>query len=258
MSHEVIKSVGGRQYRYAVESYRDVESGKVRGRWKYLGRVSGPGRESRPQVHRPAETRERLLDALTELLDAREFSEITVSAIAAHAGFAHGTFYRSFKDKDAALRAAVGRVREEAERSRPDFEAPIGSRAEERRRIAAWIEGTMRTPVDRPGLLREWYAVLARDRALQDERSAKRGELVRAFAGYLRRLREAGIVALERPTELAAALSTAIDGAFRSLVLTREPFSEGTITGLADLYDRAIFGSGEGCSAPAASKAVDR
>ncbi len=241
MSHQVIKSVGGRQYRYEVESYRDPESGKVRGRWKYLGRVAGPGRVTPPGPHRAAETRERLLDALAELLDAREFSELTVSAIAGQAGLAHGTFYRYFKDKEAALSAAAGRIREEVERSRPDFEAPPGSLQEERERIRSWVETMLRAPVDRRGLLREWYAALARDGELQAARAAKRRESLEVLVAYLTRLREAGLIALARPAELAAALLTAIDGAYRNLALTRQPFSEGTIAGLSDLFDRAIF-----------------
>jgi AcrR family transcriptional regulator len=242
VSHQVVKSVRGRRYRYEVQSYRDPESGKVRGRWRYLGRVDADGDEVVPRPRRPAGTRERLLDALAMLLDSQEFSDVTVSNIAARAGLAHGTFYRYFSDKNAALRAAAGRIREEAERSRPDFAAPLRPLAAERARIRGWVETMLRAPVDRPGLLREWYAALARDPALQAERASRREESLRMFASYLRRLNAAGKIALERPAELAEALLTAIDGAFRGLALTRKPFGEATIAGVADLFDRAIFG----------------
>ena len=241
MSHQVVKSVGGRSYRYEVESYRDPLTGKVRGRWTYLGRADGSERRAERPAKAATPTRERLLDALAVLLDRHDFGDLTVTAIASQAGLAHGTFYRYFGDKEAALRAAAGRIREEVERSRPDFDAPAGSLAAERARVRSWVETMLRTPVDRPGLLREWYAALARDPKLAAERAAKRTEMLAVFAGYLRRLDESGTVAVERPDELAAALLTATDGAFRNLALTREPFSEATIRGMCDLFDRAIF-----------------
>jgi len=240
VSHEVIKEVRGRRYRYEVQSYRDPASGKVRGRWRYLGRVVDAG-GSRAALRDLGPTRERLLDALTELLESREFSEVTVSAIAERAGLAHGTFYRYFTDKDAALRAAALRVREQLERSRPDFSAP-GSAAQERERIRAWVESLLRAPIDRPGLMREWYAALARDPELQAERAAKRHELVEAFTLYLRRLDEGGTIDLARPKELVEALLIAIDGAFRGLTLGGPALTESAIHGLVDLFERSIFG----------------
>lgn len=242
MSHEVIKSVRGRSYRYEVQSYRDAETGKVRGRWKYLGRVApGTGRTvpSSPPV---APTRERLLDALAILLDRRELSDLTISQITSQAGLAHGTFYRYFRDKNEALTAAAFRIREAVERSRPDLEAPVGSLEAERTRIRNWVETILRAPVERPGLLREWYAALARDPALQAERAGWRDESRRAFSGYLERLDAAGTISLARPVELADALLTAIHGAFRAVALDQQPFLERTIIGFADLFDRAIFG----------------
>ena len=243
MSHEVIKSVRGRQYRYEVQSYRDPQSGKVRGRWKYLGRVGSGAVRSRPPDSSPAPTRERLLDALATLLDGHDFSELTVSQIAAQAGLAHGTFYRYFSDKNAALSAAAFRIREEVERSRPDLEVRAGSPAAERARIRDWVETILRAPIGRPGLLREWYAAIARDPALQAERVSRQSESRRAFAAYLQRLNDAGRISLARPAEFSDALLTAIEGAIRGLALDQKPFSERTITGFADIFERAIFGT---------------
>jgi len=241
VSHEVVKSVRGREYRYRVENYRDPETGKVRGRWTYLGRVGPGGRLAAPNARRPARTRERLLDALAALLDRHEFADLTVAAIVEKAGLAHGTFYRHFRDKHDALRAAAGRIREAIERSKPDLAAPPESLAAERARIRAWVESMLRASIDRPGLLREWYAAISRDAALEAERLARRAAVTAAFTSYLERLAAAGVIQLERPAELAEALVMAIDGAFRGLVLTRRRFSEATIAGLCDLFDRAIF-----------------
>jgi len=71
VAYEVIKRVGGRAYRYRVESYRDPETRRVRGKWTYLGRVEGEGTLSPERQARPS-SRTRLLNALEELLGMRD------------------------------------------------------------------------------------------------------------------------------------------------------------------------------------------
>ena len=115
MSHEVIKRVGARAYRYRVESYRDASSKKVRSRWTYLGRVDRPADDGEPPSvaprtrRRTSETRERLIEAFEFLLETLSFDRVTAGAVAERAGVAHGTFYRYFSDKAALLRAALDR-----------------------------------------------------------------------------------------------------------------------------------------------------
>ena len=62
MAYEVTKLVNGRPYRYRVRSERDPESGKVRNRWTYLGRVDAnrPHAAVKPRPN----AREALLDSL--------------------------------------------------------------------------------------------------------------------------------------------------------------------------------------------------
>ncbi len=73
VAYEVIKRVSGRAYRYRVESYRDPETRRVRGKWTYLGRVEGEGTLSPERKARPS-SRDRLLDAVERLLETNELA----------------------------------------------------------------------------------------------------------------------------------------------------------------------------------------
>jgi len=100
MAYEVIKRVSGRAYRYRVESFRDPETKRVRGKWTYIGRVEGEGTLSPERKARPS-SRDRLLDALERLLENHDLALLSTGMVASEAGLAYGTFYRYFKDINA-------------------------------------------------------------------------------------------------------------------------------------------------------------
>lgn len=236
MAYEVVKRVRGRAYRYRVESYRD-ERGRARGRWTYLGPVEGA---ARPAASEPPETRSRLLDALERLLERGEFAAITASAISEEAGLAHGTFYRYFKNKRDALRAAAFRFAEPADRVRASFVEPLGSRETERARLRSWAETILRLPVERPGLLRAWYVLVGSDDELAQARRAKRAVATAELAAYLERLVAGGLAAIDHPRAMARALSALVDGTFRRLV-DGLGLEDADIAGALDVIDRAVF-----------------
>jgi AcrR family transcriptional regulator len=241
MAHEVVKQVGTRAYRYSVESYRDPASGKVRGRWTYLGRVDAGTEPRRRGAEASAVTRERLLEALERLLEGEDFARIGADDIATEAGVAHGTFYRHFGNKRAALIAVFERAKAEIERSRPSFDAPLGDLDAERRRVRGWVESALGSPLGRPGFLRAWYATIATDVELSEARRARRADSAAAFAAYLARLDSAGLARIERPESLANALLALFDGVFRSAVLDAARIDATTVAGASDVFERAIF-----------------
>ncbi len=110
--------------------------GKVRGRWTYLGRVTGSGTEPPKRTTREL-TRERLLTALEALLERHDYAAVTAAEIAEEAGLAHGTFYRYFRDKGAALREAIERVRAAVDREHVALATQPGSLERERARGGA-------------------------------------------------------------------------------------------------------------------------
>ena len=244
MAHEVVKQVRGRAYRYRVDSYRDEATGKVRGHWTYLGKVEADGAERAVAPRRSENTRERLIDALARLLETNDFADVTAGRIALEAGVAHGTFYRYFPDKHAALRAAAQRVRDEVDRLFPSFESPLGTPAEERARVSNWIESVVRASLEFPGVMRAWYPVVAADPAMREQRQAKKAANVAALARYFDRLVAAGIIEAANTTELASALSILLFGVFRNVVTDGAVLDEATIAGTLAVFDRAIFQAG--------------
>ena len=244
MSREVVKQVGGRAYRYRVEHYRDAESGKSRARWTYLGKVdaASAGATIPPAAsRRPDATRRRLVDALAALLEQRPYAEVTASAIAAEAGCAHGTFYRHFRDKRAALDGLFDDVRARVERERPSFEGELGSPAVERARLRAWASALIRAPVERPGLFRTFYDRCAQEPELARARAAARDAAVRSLRSYLERLAQAGCCSLEAPDAFARAIYATLDGVRLRAVFDREVFREADVSAVVALIDRAIF-----------------
>ncbi len=245
MAYEVVKVVGGRAYRYRVESYRDGESRKARARWTYLGRVEPPlvlaGALAAVRPRRsPARTREALVEAFGRVADGRPYAEITAGAVAEEAGLAHGTFYRHFKDKRAILLAAVDRLRAEIDRTRPSFDPPYGSRDDERRRVRAWTRAFASPPESR-GLIRAWLDALDDDPRLAERRQTRLRERIAALENYLVGLMAASTIELERPAALATALTFVVDAAVRSVAIADAPFDASALDGVSDIFDRAIF-----------------
>ena len=58
-----------------------------------------------------AQTRELVLDAVTELIGDRRVDEVTTREIAATAGVSERTVYRHFPDREALLEGLSGRMR---------------------------------------------------------------------------------------------------------------------------------------------------
>jgi len=250
LSHEVVKRVGQRAYRYRVDRVRDAETNQVRSRWTYLGRVPSPGEDAgaEPIVARrsPERTRERLVDAFERLVDRLPYGEVTAGAVADEAGLAHGTFYRHFKDKRAVLVRALDRVREELERAQPSFEPPFGSPAAERARVRVWVETVLKRPATHRGVLRAWYDALRVDVDLRAQREARRRNRVAALTTYLERLSELGAVSIESEEPLATALVALVDSVFRTEVLERDAPDATLIAGASDVFVRSIFATVDG------------
>jgi len=103
----------------------------------YLDSVTGfpidtaGSRISEPLQERSRRTLERLLAAATELLEERNFHELTVQEVVSRAGSSVGSFYARFEDKEALLDyldelyarqmiALVGEIASELEERRPE------------------------------------------------------------------------------------------------------------------------------------------
>jgi len=245
MAYEVIKRVGGRAYRYRVESYRDPETRRVRGKWTYLGRVEGEGTLSPERQARPS-SRSRLLDALERLLETHEISALSTGMVAHEAGLAYGTFYRYFKDLDHIVREAMLRHGATTERLREVFLAPLASIDEERDKVVAWVEEVVANAQTQPGLLRAWHVASNQDAAVVTERQARFDAMVDGFTEYIDRLAAAGIAKASAPRFNAYALVALINAVVRECAVERT-FTDvklaGIIEVIVDLFGLPVRGA---------------
>lgn len=241
MAYEVTKTIAGRAYRYRVESVRDAETGKRRNRWTYLGRVGGrPSADAAPK--RRSDAGPRLLDALERLLEGTDFAAVTADAIATEAGLAHGTFYRHFRDKRDALRAALERVREGRGLAVEALRSDVATVAEARADLRGFVERILTSPADHPALLRASYALAARDEEVARERRTRRALAVRLLAKHLAALTVRAIADVRDPESTAGALVAMVDGLYREAVLDRNALDAKRIAGAIDVFERAVFG----------------
>lgn len=233
MAYEVIKRVGGRAYRYRVESYRDPETRRVRGKWTYLGRVEGEGTLSPERQARPS-SRTRLLNALEGLLEMRDLSALTTGIIANAAGLAYGTFYRYFKDVNHIVREAMLRYSATHDRMRDELFGDVSGEAVERDKITVWVGKMIAEAEAQRGLIRAWHVSSNADSALILERQQRFDAAVAAFARHIDRLNAAGLTAVRSPAFNAYALE-ALCTAIERECAVEPPFVPAKIAGLRDV-----------------------
>ena len=192
MAYEVIKRVSGRAYRYRVESFRDPETRRVRGRWTYLGRVD-PSEAGLPERPPKPRSRDRLLDAVAKLLGEHDAEQLSAGLIAREAGVAYGTFYRYFTDRAHAVREALLRQGASLGDVTTLFAALPGSREQERARVASWIREAAQTALNERGIVRAWHVYSNSDDAVLRARSEAVDNAVDVVAAYLEGLKVSGI-----------------------------------------------------------------
>jgi AcrR family transcriptional regulator len=236
VAYEVIKRVSGRAYRYRVESYRDPETRRVRGKWTYLGRVEGEGTLSPERKARPS-SRDRLLDAVERLLETNELSSISTGMVASEAGLAYGTFYRHFRDLAHVVRDAMVRETANLEKLNERFEEPVGDADTERAKLVNWVREAIAAVLSRPGLFRAWHVTSNHDWPVVAERQRRFEANVDHMASYLERLQTAG-KAKTTPAFAAYAMIALVGAATREAAIDKtfsEAKHEGIISVVTDL-----------------------
>jgi AcrR family transcriptional regulator len=230
LAYEVIKRVSGRAYRYRVESYRDPVTRRVRGKWTYLGRVEGEGTLSPARKTRPS-SRDRLLDAVERLLESHDLPDLSTGMVASEAGLAYGTFYRHFRDIAHVIREAMVRETITLDRLGERFAEPLRDAAAERVKLTTWVREAIGIATERAGLFRAWLVTSNHDAAVVAERQRQSDENVATLAGYLERLRAAGLASTEMPQFSAYAIVALLAAAAREAALERS-FSPAKMRGI--------------------------
>jgi AcrR family transcriptional regulator len=221
VAYEVIKRVSGRAYRYRVESFRDPETRRVRGRWTYLGRVD-PVDAGLPDRPPKPSSRDRLLDAVARLLSDHDIESLSAGAIAREAGVAYGTFYRYFTDRSHAVREALLRRGPSLSDYATRFTGPIGTRDDERERLAAWLREVAETAIRERGLVRAWHVYSNADDAVVEARRKSVDEVVDCVAKHLEALDLSEIARVASPQFAAYALVALVIALARDCALQGE------------------------------------
>jgi AcrR family transcriptional regulator len=249
MAYEVTKTIAGRAYRYRVESIRDPETGKRRNRWTYVGRTDS-GQSAPAAPRRRTNAKARLLDALERLLADRDIGAVTADAIASEAGLAHGTFYRYFRNKGDAVRAALDRTREKRVAIAERLRAETATAAEVRAGLREAIESSLRTPAEHPTLLRATYALIMRDAEFAAQHREQRAKGTRTLGEYFAEWTARGIADVAHPEATAGALIAMVDGLYREAMIDGTVLDDDRIAAALEVIDRAVFGASERKNGP--------
>jgi AcrR family transcriptional regulator len=217
MAYEVVKTIRGRDYRYMVESYRDPQTGKVRNKWRYLGKGHGEA----PPRHRPRaeETRAKLTAALEALLERTPWSEITAYAIAAQAGVTPATFYRYFSSRDAVLAGAAARANDLLDARLRELHDVARDRESERARLRNWLIALVKEPPGSAALV-----------GLTGDRNAQRR---RAFERYFELIVAHGYATIPPADRPGLALALSLIG--------RAKLRDEEYAALANAVERLVF-----------------
>jgi AcrR family transcriptional regulator len=233
LAYEVIKRVSGRAYRYRVESFRDPETRRVRGRWTYLGRVD-PADAGLPERPAKPSSRDRLLEAVARLLATGDAESLSAGSIAREAGVAYGTFYRYFTDRGHAVREALLRHGPSLSDVHARFGQPPRNREAERERITAWLRQTADDARRQRGVVRAWHVYSNADEAVVKARREAVDAAVHCVATHLDGLRGAGVSSLASSEFAAYALVALVVALGRDAAL-EENLAEAKVDGLVSL-----------------------
>ena len=241
MAYEVVKTIGARQYRYRVQSERDAQTGKQRNRWTYLVRVTSEGAVEKPHAPR-RNARLRLLEAAESLLAAGDVSALTVDAIAAAAGVAHGTFYRYFRGRSEALEQLARHIRTTSgigdDRLLRD---DVASLADARAGVRRWIGDKLRYARERRASFCAWHTLIASDARLAAYREERREATFTRLRDHIEMLEGRGFARVGDAASTAAGLIALYEGIVSGSILERDRLTDAAIDAAADIVERALF-----------------
>jgi AcrR family transcriptional regulator len=235
MPREVIKTIKGRRYRYSVESRLDVETGRRRAAWTYLGPLDPDGktRNVRPR----GDVRARIVAAVMRLLEHRSPEHLTVSVIAKEAAIGVATFYRHFPSRIDVFDAVGDVLLADMLEASGYLTSPLGSHEEERSALRTWLNARMHELLTRPAAMRI-FQLAARSRRDEPHRAVVEALLAERF----RKIDAAGIERIAEPLVLASAIVFAIIGVLRGAIYQPHLFEEYQIDRAILLIERAVFG----------------
>jgi AcrR family transcriptional regulator len=240
LAYEVTKRIKGNEYRYRVDPARSAGAGP---RWTYLGKIAGGElvRPVRAGIRRAQ--RGEIVAVIASLLESRDASRVTVGVISYHAGISPGTFYRHFADRDTAIGAALALLCERCFDGLPPLGAPLGTLADERRRLWGWFEALHQAALR--GRAFRWFLTSADHDKLEAilQRVALRNDLRTQLTSYFTDLHAAGLARIDDGAGLAHAVISLYSSILRDMALHGDGAADAALR-WADVFpviDRAVF-----------------
>lgn len=237
MAYEVIKAIGNHRYRYSVESHRDPQTGKVKNRWTYVGRVEGePGSMPSKRASRD-DRRLTLARAFLRLVEDHALDDITPAAIAREAKVSSATFYRHFGSRDEVIEFCTRRAMNDLNARLAELTAIAPAAEEERTRLRALAIDLVRRPSAPPALFRAW-SVLSPGKVREQRETAR----IKAFTEYIEELARRKYI--ERPPHirrLAIALAMVVSAFTRRGFIESHLLSEEDYAVVGDTFIRLVF-----------------
>lgn len=237
MAYEVVKEIRGHQYRYSVESRRDPQTGKVKNKWTYVGRVADGAKPSPKRRTSGEQTRETIVHAFLKLIASKRLKDVTPAAIAREAGITPATFYRYFGSRDDVVMLCTQRANKELDERLTELRAIAPAVMEERARIREFAIDLVRKPTAPPALFRTWSALLP-----EKVREARHRQRINAFIEYIEALQERGYIGADRHgRRMAIALSMIVQTFTRRSYVENTLLSEEDYAVVGDVFERLIF-----------------
>lgn len=205
--------------------------------------MSGPRLNKRQQ--QAAETRERMLQAASEVFAERGYQAASVGAITSAADTAHGTFYLYFRNKDEVFSEVLAGVQEQIR-----VESRAALTDDRYASLVGVISGFLIVFVRHRGLMRAFLEGMMVSAPVEANWRQIRAGFAERIAHRIASEQDAGVVRAIDPMATAQALASMTEWyAFTHLVLgdptspsPTEDDLDATVATLADLWYHAVYG----------------
>jgi len=199
-----------------------------------------------------AATRERMLQAATEIFAEKGYQAASVGTITKRADTAHGTFYLYFRNKDDAFAQVFAGIGDQVR-----DQSRLAPREDRYDNVLGTVRSFLAVFVQHPGLMRAMVEGMMLSTQVEGIWREMRSGFADKIARRLEREQDAGVVRALDPQAAAQALSSMAEWyAFTHLVLgdsatpPTERELDAAVDTLADLWFHAVYGVTDRAASP--------
>ena len=165
--------------------------------------MTTPPRREEGQPRRRRDSRQRILDAASSLLEGRRWNDLRLEDVMAEAGLSRTAFYRHFADRDRLLVAMLEQVRAGVDGAGSAWKSGRGDPVDE---LCVGLDELTGSMVEHGRLMQAIADVAAHDPAIRAARQAMIDDFSKITAERIRVEVEAGRSRVRDPQQVATAL----------------------------------------------------